>query len=68
MEPTFAKELQRYVAKQVNDFRIWLKPDPKDSTSMKILKGLYKSIVVLILIAFSPILAVILTVAFLAAF
>ena len=68
MEPTFARELQKYVAKYVREFREWLKPDPTDTTTKKILKGIYKSIVVLILIAFSPVLALILTIAFLAAF
>lgn len=68
MEPTFAKELQQYVAKQVRAFRIWLQSDPKDSTPKKIFKAIYKTIVVLILIVFSPVLALILTIAFLAAF
>ncbi len=68
MEPTFAKELQKYTAKQVRAFRNWLKPDPQDSTTKKVLKAIYKGFVVLILIALSPVLALILTVAFLAAF
>ena len=68
MEPTFARELQKYVSKQVKDLREWLKPNPNDTTSTKIFKGIYKGIVVLILIALSPVLALILTIAFLAAF
>ena len=68
MNNSFAKELQAYVTQQVTQLRQWLKPDPSDSLALRIVKGIYKSLAVLVLTALSPVIVVVLTIAFLAAF
>jgi hypothetical protein len=68
MNKTFASELQKYITEQVTKLRHWLKPEPSDSLALKIYKGIYKSLAVLVLTALSPVIIVVLVVAFLAAF
>lgn len=68
MDKSFARELQKYISDQVKKLRKWLKPDPADPLGVKIIKGFYKSIVVLILLIFSPVICLLLTIAFFAAF
>ncbi|WKN40532.1 hypothetical protein [Tunicatimonas pelagia] len=68
MNQSFATELQKYITKQFTQLRQWLRPDPADSVAVKIFKGIYKSLAVLVLTAFSPVIIVILAIAFLAAF
>lgn len=63
-EETFVKALQQYTLKQLKDFKEWLKPDPTDSLLVKIGKGILKSFVVLLLIAFSPVIIVFLIAVF----
>ncbi len=67
MNQSFARELQKYVAQQITKLRHWVRPDPSDPLALKIIKGIFKALVVLVLTAFSPVIAVILTIAFLAA-
>ncbi len=68
MNKSFAIELQNYVTKKVAELRQWLKPVPTDSLPTKIFKGIYKGLAVLVLTAFSPVIIVILVIAFVAAF
>lgn len=68
MKESFAAELWKYIGKQWANLLEWIKPEPSDSLGMKILKGFFKSIVVLILLAFSPIIILVLIIAFVAAF
>lgn len=68
MNKSFAKELQEYIAQRINQLRQWLKPDPSDSVAVKIFKGIYKSLAVLVLTALSPVIIIVLVVTFLPAF
>ena len=68
MNNSFAVELQKYIAQKVAQLQEWLKADPTDSLALRIVKGIYKSLAVLVLTALSPVILVILVVTFLAAF
>ncbi|MFP4090494.1 MAG: hypothetical protein ACLFUB_20980 [Cyclobacteriaceae bacterium] len=67
MNQSFARELQKYISNQVTNLRHWIRPDPEDPLYLKIIKGFFKGIVILLLTALSPVIAIILTIAFLAA-
>lgn len=60
---TFAQ----YFKLQLRRLKRWLKPDPADSLPVTVIKTVLKSIAVLILLIFSPVLILGLTVAFFAA-
>lgn len=45
----------------------WLKPNPADSLAIQSLKMIYKALAVLVLIAFSPVILILLLFAFFAA-
>lgn len=47
--------------------REWMKPDPADGLLLQVIKLIYKSIALLILIAFSPVIIIVLLFVFLAA-
>lgn len=66
-EETFVQALQQYTLKQLKEFKEWLKPNPADPLWMKIGKGLVKSGVVLLLIAFSPVILIFLAAVFIGA-
>lgn len=55
------------VKNKFNAFRQWLKPDPADGKFLLAIKYVYKSIVVLLLVAFSPVIIIILLFVFFAA-
>jgi len=67
MSQSNAQELQKYVASQITQFKHWIRPDPEDPLYLQILKGIYKTLAVLLLTVLSPVFALILTIAFLAA-
>lgn len=67
-EESFAQALWQYTKKTTKDILEWLKPDPADPLVMKIVKGIFKSVVALFMIAFSPVVAIFLFFAFLGAF
>jgi hypothetical protein len=56
-----------YFLMQVRKLLRWIKPTPDDALAVSIIKTILKSIVMLVLIAFSPVVIIILTVAFFAA-
>jgi hypothetical protein len=56
------------IASWFDQFKNWLKPVPEDSNGITFLKSIYKAIAVLVLIAFSPVILIILLVTFFAAF
>ena len=58
-------EMIQYKVRQLGE---WVKPDPADKPLVRVLKLFYKSIVVLVLIALSPVLLVIMLFVFFAAF
>ncbi|MGD1893196.1 MAG: hypothetical protein ACFB15_21735 [Cyclobacteriaceae bacterium] len=67
MDQSFARELQKYISQQITQLKHWLKPDPADSLALKIVKGIYKLLAVLVLTALSPVIIIVLVIAFLAA-
>lgn len=62
MKGTFA-----YIKTWLAKIREWMKPDPADHLLLQVVKLLYKCIALLILIAFSPVIIVVLFFVFLAA-
>lgn len=68
MEKSFAKELLDLLAKNFNLYKEWLKPTPGDPMALTVIKSFFKGLSSLLLIMFSPIVVVILIIAFLAAF
>ncbi len=67
-EQSFAKELQKYILKQISMLGEWVKPDPADNILLQILKIMYKSVVVLLLTALSPIVLLFLIISFVGGF
>jgi hypothetical protein len=55
--------IKRWIAK----IGEWMKPDPSDHRLLQVVKFIYKCIALLILIAFSPVIMVVLIFVFLAA-
>lgn len=68
MEESLPEALRAYIFKQIRALRQWLKPNPADTLGMKIIKTMGKSLVVLVLTAFSPIILLILFISFIGAF
>ena len=68
MGESFSQGLQEYIGKQINALREWIRPVPEDPLYLKIIKGFFKGIVVILLTALSPVILLILTVTFFAAF
>ena len=56
--------LKEYLLRQIKLLKEWLKPVPGEALPIQILKAILKSIVVLILIAISPVVIVILILVF----
>lgn len=54
------------IISRIKQLKEWLKPNPADSTAVTILKLIYKSIAVLVLIALSPVILVVLLFVFIA--
>ena len=68
MKQSFASALQDYLANQLRQLRDWLRPVPDDLLFLKIVKGIFKALAVLVLTALSPVILLILIITFLAAF
>ena len=66
-EESLNKELQKYIMQQIRALGQWVKPDPSDNLFLQIVKLFFKSIVLLLLTAFSPIVLLILVVGFIGA-
>lgn len=56
-----------YLKAKLRDLGAWLKPDPTDKPLVRVLKLFYKSIVLLVMIAFSPVILAVLLFVFFAA-
>lgn len=67
-ERSFASELKDYLGKQLTELREWLRPVADDPLFLKIIKGILKAVVLLILTALSPVILLVLIITFLAAF
>lgn len=67
MQELEGESIREMLVKRLNQLKEWLKPDAKDSTLVTSLKMIYKAVAVLILIAFSPVILIILLFVFFAA-
>lgn len=67
-EESLSKELRKYILQQIKALGEWVKPDPADNLFVQILKIMYKSVVVLILTALSPIVLLFLIISFVGGF
>ncbi|AHM59669.1 hypothetical protein D770_07030 [Flammeovirgaceae bacterium 311] len=54
-EESFGKELQKFLMQKIRELGQWVKPDPTDNLFLQIIKIFFKSIVLLLLTAFSPV-------------
>lgn len=68
MDNSAAKALKEYIFQKIRELRDWIKPDPADSLMLKIGKLFLKSLVLLVLTAFSPVILLLLLIAFVGAF
>jgi hypothetical protein len=68
MEELEGQGFQELLVNKFNQLKEWVKPNPADTTLVKSLKMIYKVIAVLILIAFSPVIIIILALVFFAVF
>lgn len=67
-ERSFASDFKAYLGEQLTKLRAWFRPVAGDPLFLKIIKGILKAVVLLILTALSPVILLVLTIAFLAAF
>jgi hypothetical protein len=67
-EESLSKALRTYIIKQIRALGEWVKPNPADNLFVQILKIMYKSVVVLILTALSPIVLLFLIISFVGGF
>ena len=67
MQELEGESIGEILVKRLNQLKEWLKPDAEDSTLVTSLKMIYKAVAVLILIAFSPVILIILLFVFFAA-
>lgn len=54
-EEPFGKALQKFLMQKIRELGQWVKPDPADNLLLQIVKIFFKSIVLLLLTAFSPV-------------
>lgn len=62
------KALQNHILKQIRALGEWVKPDPADNLFIQIIKIMYKSVVLLILTALSPVVLLFLIISFVGGF
>lgn len=62
------KALQTYIMQQVKTLGAWVKPNPADKLFIQIVKIMYKSVVLLLLTALSPIVLLFLAISFVGGF
>jgi len=67
MEDEPQQSIGDFIRKYYEKLKVWLTPDPADSRVLQVVKLFFKGIALLIMIAFSPIIAVILLFVFFAA-
>lgn len=56
------------IKKRLEALREWLKPNPSDALPVTLIKSFFKGIALLVLVAFSPVIMVVLLLVFFAAF
>jgi hypothetical protein len=67
-DESLASAMIDYIQKQLKELREWLRPVSDDSIFLKIIKGIFKTFVLIILTVLSPVVLLILVIAFFAAF
>jgi hypothetical protein len=67
MEQLEGEGLREMILNRLKKFREWLKPNPSDTLLVQSLKMIYKALAVLVLVAFSPVIIVIMLFVFFAA-
>jgi hypothetical protein len=67
MQELEGETIRELVLGRLKRLKEWLKPNPADTTLIKSLKMIYKAAAVLVLIAFSPVILIILLFVFFAA-
>lgn len=60
--------LTEYFSLQIKKLAKWVKPDPSDTLILQVIKTIWKGIAVLLMLIFSPVLILGLTLAFVTAF
>ena len=60
------KGISTYIKERLIQIREWIRPDPNDSPLLQVVKLLFKSLVLLVLLALSPALLVIMLFVFFA--
>lgn len=68
MDQSFSRALWKYLEEQLKNLRDWLRPVPEDPLYLKIIKGFFKGLVLIVITALSPVIILILIITFLAAF
>ena len=68
MDNSAAQALREYIFQKIKELREWIRPDPADPLLLKIGKLFLKSLVLLVLTAFSPVILLLLLMAFVGAF
>ena len=68
MDNSAAQALREYIFQKIKELREWIRPDPADPLLLKIGKLFLKSLVLLVLTAFSPVILLLLLIAFIGAF
>lgn len=68
MENLFGKEVLLAIKKNLRAYKEWIKPKSIDSLILRIVKTFFKALTTLLLIAFSPVILLILMISFLVAF
>ncbi|EMR04749.1 hypothetical protein [Cesiribacter andamanensis] len=67
-EEPLGQALRTYITTKIRELGEWVKPDPADSLLLQVLKLMYKSVVVLLLTALSPVVLLFLIISFVGGF
>jgi hypothetical protein len=65
---SLSKAFFGYIGDKLKNLREWFRPIPEDPVYLKIVKGIFKSFALLIMTILSPVILLILAIAFFAAF
>jgi hypothetical protein len=67
-EEPLGQAIRTYIFTKVKELGEWVKPDPADPLLLQIVKIMYKSVVVLLLMALSPVVLLFLIISFVGGF
>lgn len=67
MADSLNEEILKIIKKNLISYKEWMKPKEGDPIALTIIKSIFKGIVALVLVAFSPLVLLILVIAFFAA-